>query len=71
MAIDQTGEYPEKVIDGLRKLGAFGMKVPKEYGGLGFTVRGVLQGHGDWSAARTEISARCCRRISRSACHNR
>src|SRR6185436_9651432 len=28
----------EKVIDGLRKLGAFGMKVPKEYGGLGFTV---------------------------------
>ncbi len=38
VAIDQTGEYPEKVIDGLRKLGAFGMKVPKEYGGLGFTV---------------------------------
>ena len=38
VAIDQTGEYPEKVIDGLRRLGAFGMKVPKEYGGLGFTI---------------------------------
>jgi alkylation response protein AidB-like acyl-CoA dehydrogenase len=38
VAIDQTGEYPEKVLDGLRKLGAFGMKVPKEYGGLGFSV---------------------------------
>lgn len=35
--IDRTGEYPEDVIDGLRKLGAFGMKIPKEYGGLGFT----------------------------------
>jgi hypothetical protein len=36
--IDETGEYPEQVVDGLRKLGAFGMKIPKEYGGLGFTV---------------------------------
>jgi len=34
--IDETGEYPEDVVDGLRKLGAFGMKIPKEYGGLGF-----------------------------------
>ncbi len=38
VAIDETGEYPENVVDGLRKLGAFGMKIPKEYGGLGFTV---------------------------------
>ena len=35
--IDATGEYPPHVIDGLRRLGAFGMKIPKEYGGLGFT----------------------------------
>ena len=33
--IDETGEYPSEVIDGLRKLGAFGMKIPAEYGGLG------------------------------------
>jgi alkylation response protein AidB-like acyl-CoA dehydrogenase len=37
VAIDTTGEYPEHVVDGLRKLGAFGMKIPKKYGGLGFS----------------------------------
>jgi alkylation response protein AidB-like acyl-CoA dehydrogenase len=36
-AIDNTGEYPAEVISGLKQLGAFGMKIPKEYGGLGFT----------------------------------
>lgn len=35
--IDATGEYPEELIEDLRDLGAFGMKIPKEYGGLGFT----------------------------------
>ena len=35
--IDATGEYPEDVLDELRRLGAFGMKIPKEYGGLGFS----------------------------------
>jgi hypothetical protein len=38
VAIDETGEYPDDVVDGLRRLGAFGMKIPREYGGLGFTV---------------------------------
>lgn len=37
VAIDATGEYPERVIEGLRKLGAFGMKIPIEYGGLGLS----------------------------------
>lgn len=32
--VDRTGEIPKKVIDGLAKLGCFGMKVPAEYGGL-------------------------------------
>ncbi len=35
--IDETGEYPPEVLDGLRRLGAFGMKVPVEYGGLGLS----------------------------------
>ncbi len=35
-AIDETGEYPPAVVEGLKRLGAFGMKVPIEYGGLGF-----------------------------------
>ncbi|HKX05826.1 MAG TPA: acyl-CoA dehydrogenase family protein, partial [Methylomirabilota bacterium] len=37
-AIDQSGEYPPEVLAGLRRLGAFGMKIPREYGGLGFSV---------------------------------
>ncbi len=35
--IDETGEYPVKVIRGLADLGAFGMKIAEEYGGLGLT----------------------------------
>lgn len=36
VTIDETGDYPPHVLDGLRRLGAFGMKIPTEYGGLGF-----------------------------------
>ena len=35
--IDRTGLYPEHVVARLRELGAFGMKIPTSYGGLGFT----------------------------------
>ncbi len=35
--IERSGEIPEQVLKGLFKLGAFGMKIPKEYGGLGFS----------------------------------
>src|SRR6266540_1499004 len=36
-AIDREGKIPQRVIEGLARMGAFGMKIPKEYGGLGFT----------------------------------
>jgi alkylation response protein AidB-like acyl-CoA dehydrogenase len=36
-AIDREGKIPPQVVRGLAELGAFGMKIPKEYGGLGFT----------------------------------
>jgi len=35
--IDRTGEIPQEVFDGLAKLGAFGIKVPVEYSGLGLS----------------------------------
>jgi alkylation response protein AidB-like acyl-CoA dehydrogenase len=35
--IDRTGEIPQKNIDELAAMGAFGIKVPKEYGGLGLS----------------------------------
>ncbi len=38
-AIDREGKIPPRVVEGLAKMGAFGMKIPKEYGGLGFTQR--------------------------------
>jgi alkylation response protein AidB-like acyl-CoA dehydrogenase len=35
--IDRTGEIPDDVIHGLAKLGAFGIKISPEYGGLGLS----------------------------------
>ena len=35
--IDRTGEIPQKNIDDLFAMGAFGVKIPTEYGGLGLS----------------------------------
>ena len=35
--VDRTGEIPAKVIQGLAALGCFALKIPKEYGGMGFS----------------------------------
>lgn len=35
--IERSGVIPDEVLKGLLDLGAFGMKIPKEYGGLGFS----------------------------------
>jgi alkylation response protein AidB-like acyl-CoA dehydrogenase len=35
--IDREGKIPEDVIQGLRDIGAFGIKIPTEYGGLGLS----------------------------------
>ncbi len=35
--IDRTGEIPDHVMAGLARLGAYGIKVPQQYGGLGFS----------------------------------
>jgi alkylation response protein AidB-like acyl-CoA dehydrogenase len=36
--IDRKGEYDYALFDGLNEIGAWGMKIPKEYGGLGFSA---------------------------------
>lgn len=36
-AIDREGEIPDSVFKGLAELGAFGIKIPKTYGGLGLS----------------------------------
>src|SRR5437762_8206805 len=36
-AIDREGRIPEEIVEELRRMGAFGIKIPREYGGLGFS----------------------------------
>ena len=36
--IDAEGEYPAEALDAMAAIGLFGMKIPKEYGGLGLSV---------------------------------
>ena len=36
--IDEDGEYPAEALEALAAVGLFGMKIPREYGGLGFSV---------------------------------
>lgn len=35
--IERDGRIPEAVVQGLRDIGAFGIKIPREYGGLGLS----------------------------------
>jgi len=35
--VDRTGEIAESYVQELREMGAFGIKIPKEYGGLGLS----------------------------------
>src|SRR5215218_9239562 len=37
LAIERDAKIPETVIDGLKEMGALGMKVPEQYGGLGLS----------------------------------
>jgi alkylation response protein AidB-like acyl-CoA dehydrogenase len=36
--IDEQGEYDYSLFEGFNEIGAWGMKIPKEYGGLGFSA---------------------------------
>ena len=44
--IDREGKIPADVIQGLRDLGAFGIKIPQEYGGLGLSQTGYTHAMG-------------------------
>src|SRR5215218_6959745 len=41
--IDRTGEIPEELVQQLRDMGAFGIKIPKEYGGLGLSQMSYIR----------------------------
>ncbi len=50
--IDRDGEIPDSVISGLAELGAFGIKIPKKYGGLGLSQT-------NYSRAAMVLGAHC------------
>lgn len=50
--IEREGRVPPEVLDGLRRLGAFGIKIPREYGGLGLNQRA-------YNRAISLLSTRC------------
>ena len=41
--IDRTGEIPEAYVQELREMGAFGIKIPREYGGLGLSYTSYVK----------------------------
>jgi alkylation response protein AidB-like acyl-CoA dehydrogenase len=44
--IDREGQIPAELIQGLRDIGAFGIKIPEEYGGLGLSQTGYTHAIG-------------------------
>ena len=61
LQIERDAKIPDDVIEGLKELGAFGMKIPTEYGGLGLIqvyYNKALALAGVWHAAiSTMLSA--------------
>ncbi|HUX32589.1 MAG TPA: acyl-CoA dehydrogenase family protein [Gemmatimonadaceae bacterium] len=41
--VDRTGQIPDAYVDELRAMGAFGIKIPREYGGLGLHYASYVQ----------------------------
>jgi alkylation response protein AidB-like acyl-CoA dehydrogenase len=50
--VDRTGRISDADVDRLRKMGAFGIKIPREYGGLGLSTHAYVE-------ALSLISAKC------------
>src|SRR5687768_7388008 len=54
LKIERDAKIPDEVVQGLKDLGALGMKIPAEYGGLGLSqvyYNRALQLAGTWSSA--------------------
>jgi alkylation response protein AidB-like acyl-CoA dehydrogenase len=58
LQIERDAKIPDEVIEGLKGLGALGMKVPEEYGGLGLSqvyYNRALQIAGVWHASLSTL----------------
>jgi alkylation response protein AidB-like acyl-CoA dehydrogenase len=56
-AIDREGTIPEEIVEELRKMGAFGIKIPREYGGLGFSQLAYIRANQLISSQDANIAA--------------
>ncbi len=70
LQIEEDAKIPESVIEGLKEIGAFGIKTKPEYGGLGLTWNYYLKALA-MAAAGAVRSSRCSRPTSRSASASR
>jgi alkylation response protein AidB-like acyl-CoA dehydrogenase len=61
LEIEREARIPERVVKGLKELGALGMKIDEEYGGLGLSYV-----YYNRALRRTRHSAHCSARTSRS-----
>lgn len=59
---DRTGEIPRHVLDGLKALGCFGLKIPKEYGGIGLSQM-------NYNRAMTLIASYCGSTVTLLSAH--
>ena len=58
LRIERDAKIPDEVLDGLKKLGALGMKVPEQYGGLGLSqvyYNRALALAGTWHASLSTL----------------
>jgi alkylation response protein AidB-like acyl-CoA dehydrogenase len=55
--IERDREIPEKIIEDLREIGAFGIKIPREYGGLGLSQRAYVKAIGKVTAVDGSLVA--------------
>src|SRR5215472_7404133 len=55
--IDRTGEIPEEYVQELRDMGAFGIKIPTEYGGLGLSYASYVKAMGMVTSKDASITA--------------
>ena len=70
LEIEREAQIPDRVVDGLKSIGALGMKVPPEYGGLGLSQLYYSKALAS-QATVTRRSARSSAHTSRSASPSR
>jgi len=70
-ALEHADEYPQAIVDGLKELGVFGLMIPEEFGGSGFTYVELERYLDDGPQAVSPALAMKIERLIRSSEHKR